>query len=303
MNNGKFLIVVGGATATGKTDLAIRLAQYFDTEILNADSRQVYRELNIGVAKPSPLQLTQARHHFVGESSVNETYNSGIYERAALERLDQIFQERSCAILTGGTGLYIQAVCEGFHEFPSVDPAVRLDLENLYAASGIETLQKELALSDPVYYRQADIYNPMRLIRALEICRSSGAPFSSFQTKEKLDRPFTPLYFNLSLPREVLYGRTNQRVDAMMDSGLLEEARGLLPFKSLNALQTVGYQELFNYFDNLTDLPTAVNLIKQHTRNYAKRQFTWFRKKPHWQTIAPDDFDTVVEICKKSMNL
>ena len=294
MNGEKYLIIVGGATATGKTDMAIRLAERFETEILSADSRQFYREMSIGTAKPSAAQLSAVKHHFIDHRSIHDVYNVGEYEREALGVLEQLFEDKQYVVMVGGTGLYIQAVCEGLDEFPAVPLAVRHELEGVFAREGIGALQRELAVVDPVYYSQVDVRNAVRLIRALSVSRVSGAPFSSFQGRERKARFFTPLYFNLSVDRGVLYERINRRVDVMIEMGLLDEARGLIEFRYLNALQTVGYQELFDYFDGVVDLEWAVGLIKQHTRNYAKRQVTWFGKGG-WERVL--DFDEIVFRC------
>ena len=289
----KQLIIIGGPTASGKTALAIRLAQHFSTEILSADSRQFYREMIIGTAKPTERELNLVKHHFINNISIHDAYSVGEYEKQALEVLSDIFQKNDVAIMVGGTGLYIRAVCEGLDEFPEVPLSIRQDLEHLYQTEGIEPLQKMLQSVDYEYYKQADIQNPMRLLRALSVYQASGEPFSSFRKGETSDRIFDAIYICLDVPRAMLYDRINKRVDSMIDEGLIDEARYLLPFKHLIALQTVGYAELFDYFEGKITLPEAIDKIKQHTRNYAKRQITWFRKDTHWQKFSPAAFDDI----------
>jgi tRNA dimethylallyltransferase len=274
----KKLIVVGGPTASGKTALAIQLAQEFGTEIVSADSRQFYKEMSIGTAKPTPHELVQAKHHFIDNLSIHDSYSVGDFERDALAVLKTIFEKNDTAIMVGGTGLYIRAVCEGLDEFPDVPPPIRQEFEALFEKEGIEPLQKLLEEVDYKYFTEVDIHNSVRLIRALSVWKASGQPFSSFRSATKVTRDFEPVFKTIDLPRPVLYDRINRRVDIMMSEGLLEEARQLYPFKHLNALQTVGYTELFAHFDGQLTLDEAVDKIKQHTRNYAKRQTTWFKK-------------------------
>ncbi len=286
----KKLIIIGGPTASGKTDCAIQLAQHFGTEILSADSRQFYKEMSIGTAKPQLSDLAKAKHHFIGNLSIHDAYSVGDFERDALAVLETIFETHDTAIMVGGTGLYIRAVCEGLDEFPDVPLSIRDEFEAIFKNQGIEPLQKLLQEVDYEYFIQVDIHNPIRLIRALSVWKASGQPFSSFRSGNKVERNFTPIYIALDLPREVLYDRINRRVDLMMAEGLLEEAKSLHPFKDLNALQTVGYTELFAHFDGEMTLDEAVDKIKQHTRNYAKRQMTWFRKNDFWQRVDPQEF-------------
>lgn len=285
----KKLIVIGGPTASGKTDFAIQLAQHFGTEIISADSRQFYSEMSIGTAKPQLSDLARVKHHFIGNLSIHEPYSVGDFERDVLGVLHSIFEKNDVAIMVGGTGLYIRAVCEGLDEFPDVPLSIRNEFEAIFEKQGIEALQNLLQEVDYEYFTQVDIQNPMRLIRALSVWKVSGKPFSSFRSGVKVARNFTPIYMALDLPREVLYDRINRRVDIMMADGLLEEAKALYPFKHLNALQTVGYTELFAHFDGQMTLGEAVDKIKQHTRNYAKRQMTWFRKNDFWQRFSPSD--------------
>ncbi len=274
----KELIVIAGPTAVGKTAIAIKLAQQLKTEIISADSRQFYREMSIGTAKPNTDELLQARHHFINSHSVTESFNVGDFEKQALQLLDELFKTHDKVIMAGGSGLFIQAVTQGFDELPAADVDTRNNLNEELAEKGIDFLQKRLKEADPGYYEQVDLNNPQRLIRALEVFETTGKPFSSYRKATTNKRPFHITKIGLDLPRDILYQRINQRVDDMIDQGLLEEVRSLLPYRHLNALNTVGYGELFDYFDGKTDLNTAIELIKQNTRRFAKRQLTWFRK-------------------------
>ncbi len=284
----KKLLVVAGPTASGKTTLAIQLAQQYQTIILSGDSRQFYKEMHIGTAKPTPEELVAAPHHLVGHRSIHEAYNVGDFEREALALLHAHYQTHDWAVLVGGSGLYLKALCEGLDHYPVVPVAVRDALVQVWNTKGLAALQEELAVSDPVYHAQVDLQNPHRLIRALEICRHTGQPFSSFRNQPKPPRPFQALTIAIDWDRAALYERINQRVDQMIQAGLVEEARALYPHHQLNALQTVGYQELFAYFDGTIDLPIAIELIKRNSRRYAKRQLTWLRRDTaiHW--VAPD---------------
>lgn len=278
MNTRKKLIVIGGATATGKTTYAIQLAQALHTEVLSADSRQFYREMSIGTAKPAAYELAAVRHYFVDSLSVTEDYSVGDFERDALHTLEQIFQERDVAILVGGSGLYLKAVCEGLDAFPEVGAAARQQVAEGAAAGGLTWLQAEVQRLDPAYFMVVDQHNPARLRRALEVCVQSGQPYSSFLKKTQQPRPFVVENHLLTLPRADLYARIEVRVDAMLAAGLEAEARALLPHRHRPALHTVGYEEFFAYFDGQLTYEQAVEKIKQHSRNYAKRQDTWFRK-------------------------
>lgn len=283
------LIVIAGPTAIGKTALAIRLAQHYDTVILSADSRQFYREMSIGTAKPDAGELAAAQHYFINSHSIAENFSVGDFEKQALALLDELFKTHDKVILVGGSGLYIKAVCEGFDDLPVADEATRAKLNKEFTDQGIEHLQNKLKAADPEYYKEVDLNNPQRIIRALEVFESTGKPISAYRIAARNKRPFHILKFGLNLPREVLYQRINQRVDIMTQQGLVDEVRALLPSRDLNALNTVGYSELFNYFDGKTSLEQAIELIKQHTRNFAKRQLTWFNKDKEIQWFEPGD--------------
>lgn len=278
------LIVIAGPTASGKTAVGIELARQLSTEIISADSRQFYREMAIGTAKPTPDELAQAPHHFVNSHNITDSFNVGNFEQAGLALLSELFKQHQTAVMVGGSGLYIKAVCEGFDRLPAADSAIREQLNMAYALYGIGYLQDRLKLADPDYYREVDTHNPQRLIRALEVFESSGTPFSSYRTATKTQRPFNILKIGLLLPREKLYERINLRVDEMIKQGLVEEVQSLLSYRHFNALNTVGYSEIFDYLDSKTDLTTAIERIKQNTRRFAKRQMTWFNKDKeiHW---------------------
>lgn len=283
----KFLLVVGGATASGKTAFAIRLAQHFNTHILSCDSRQFYREMNIGTAKPTAQELSKAPHHFINSLSIHQEYSVGDFERDALKLLEKCFAEHQFVVLCGGAGLFIKAVCEGLDEFPEVPAQVKAQLQADYEQHGLAFLQEELRCTDPDYHREVDLQNPHRLLRALAVIRASGQPFSTFRQQEAATRPFQPIYLQMDWPREELYDRINRRVDQMIAEGLLDEVRDLFPLRHLNALQTVGYQELFDHFSGDITMEEAIALIKRNSRRYAKRQLTWFRRDGFWQPFAP----------------
>ncbi len=275
--------------------MAIRLAQYFHTEILSADSRQFFREMSIGTAKASPEELEAVPHHFINSLSIEQAYSVGDFERDALALLARLYQQQQIVILAGGSSLYIKALCEGLDEFPDVPEAIRATVEELYQKEGLGALQQELALVDPLYFEQVDQANPQRLVRAISVYRASGLPFSSFRAQQAEPRFFTPIYLWLELPREELYQRINQRVDQMLNTGLEAEARSLYPQRHLNALQTVGYQELFDYFAGDITREEAIELIKRNSRRYAKRQGTWMRRDGFWKAFAPDQFEAIIQ--------
>jgi len=275
-----YLISILGPTAIGKTSLSIKVARHFQTEIISADSRQFFKEMSIGTAVPEKAELEAAPHHFIQHISVEEKYSVGDFEKEAIKKLETLFKEHSVVIMVGGSGLYVKAVTEGLDEFPQADPEIRKNLNEHLEKDGIDWLQKKLFVLDPEYYKTADVQNPHRLIRALEICIETGKPFSSFLNQKKPERNFKNIHIGLMADREMIYDRINKRVTLMIENGLVEEARNLYSQKDLNALNTVGYKELFQYFDGKTDLKTAISEIKKNTRRFAKRQLTWFRKDP-----------------------
>jgi tRNA dimethylallyltransferase len=292
----KTLIVIAGPTAVGKTAAAIQLANFYKTVIVSADSRQFYYEMTIGTAKPTHEELAAVKHYFINSHSITDTFTVGDYEKQCLELLDDLFQIHDKVILAGGSGLFIKAVCEGFDEFPDAEPSVREKLNKAFEEKGISYLQGQLKIADPQYYEEVDLNNPQRIIRALQVYQSTGKPFSSYRKSKISERPFNIIKLGLNLPRETLYQRINQRVDLMLQYGLLEEAKSLLPFRHLNPLNTVGYSELFDYFDGKNDLNSAIELIKQNTRHYAKRQLTWFRKDKEIKWLIADKNNLVNEM-------
>ncbi|HKJ47762.1 MAG TPA: tRNA (adenosine(37)-N6)-dimethylallyltransferase MiaA [Christiangramia sp.] len=273
-----YLINIIGPTAIGKTSLSIKVASHFNTEIISADSRQFFKEMEIGTAVPDSQELDAAPHHFIQHISIEDTYSVGDFEKEAIKNLEELFQKNDVAVMVGGSGLYIKAVTEGLDDFPEVDPEIRKNLNSHLESDGIDWLQKKLFVLDPDYYKTADVQNPHRLIRALEICIETGKPFSEFLNQDKKDRNFKTISIGLTADRELIYDRINRRVDIMIENGLIEEARRLYPKRDLNALNTVGYKELFRYFDGKWDLDMAISEIKKNTRRFAKRQLTWFRK-------------------------
>lgn len=289
----KTLLIIAGPTAIGKTELAIKLANFFSTEIVSADSRQFFREMSIGTAKPTPDELSKAKHHFVDFLPIDHFFSSGDFEKAALRKLEEIFEQHDVAILTGGSGLYIKAVSDGLDSFPDIPEDIRARLNLTLENEGLAVLAEQLQRLDPKYYAEVDLSNPQRVIRALEVSLYTGVPYSSFRSGSSAKRPFEIIKIALELPREELYNRINQRVDQMIESGLLEEVRALVPKKHLNSLQTVGYKELFDYFDGNCTLGEAVEQIKMNTRRYAKRQLTWFRKDLEFQWFSPAEWDKI----------
>ena len=285
-NKNKRLIVISGATAIGKTALSIQLAQHFNSEIISADSRQFYKELKIGAAPPSEKELAKVKHHFIQHLSVKDDYNVGLFEKDAIAVLYTLFKKTDTLIMAGGSGLYIDAVCNGLDTFPEVDEKIKKELIAEYKNKGITFLQDELKKRDPVYFDIVEIKNPQRLIRALAVIRESRKPFSSFRNKTSAKRDFKISHFSLEMEREKLYERINKRVDMMMEEGLLKEVENLIPYKNKNALQTVGYKELFSYFDGEISLDEAINKIKQNTRRFAKRQISWFKREENIQHIS-----------------
>ncbi len=273
-----FLISIVGPTAIGKTALSIALAKYFKTEIISADSRQFYKEMQIGTAVPTPQELSQVKHHFIHHKSIEDKYNVGAYEKNALKCLDSLFKTHQIVIMVGGSGLYTDAVTNGLDDFPEVNPSIRETLNEKLDNNGLKSLQNQLKELDVESYNTIAIDNPHRVIRALEICIGTGQPYSTFLNKEKPKRNFKTISIGLSANREIIYNRINKRVDIMMFEGLLDEVNGLKPKQHLNALNTVGYKELFKYFNGEWTLDFAISEIKKNTRRFAKRQLTWFKK-------------------------
>lgn len=291
----KHLIVVVGPTAVGKTAMAIELARHFGTEVVSADSRQFYREMQLGTAKPSPQEMAEAPHHFINSRSIHDDYDVGAYEKDALKLLDELFQKHDIVVLTGGSGLFVDAVCSGFDALPKAAPGVREDLIIILENEGITALQKELEEVDPEYYSQVDKMNPQRLMRALEVWRSTGKKFSEFRKGNKVkQRSFGIIKIGLDMERETLYKRIDLRMDQMIASGLFDEARKLLPYRHLNALQTVGYREIFGFLQGDYDHNEAVRLLKRNSRRYAKRQLTWFRKDDETQWFLPSQKEAIL---------
>ncbi|MGB5944156.1 MAG: tRNA (adenosine(37)-N6)-dimethylallyltransferase MiaA [Leeuwenhoekiella sp.] len=280
----KTVIVVVGTTAIGKTALAIQLAQIFNAEIISADSRQFFKEMKIGTAVPSDDELAAAKHHFIQHLSIHEPYSVGDFERDALRKIEELHQKSDYVIVAGGSGLYVNSLLYGLDDFPKIDPSVRERLIKEHETKGISHLQKKLIALDPVQAKKVDLQNSQRIIRALEVCLATGKPYSQFLSKKTVKRPFNIIKIGLSAPREIIYDRINRRVDTMVERGLLEEARTLFRHRKLNALNTVGYKELFNYLNGSLSKEEAIEKIKINTRRFAKRQLTWYRKEEniHW---------------------
>lgn len=288
--------VIAGPTAVGKTAVAIELALQLGTSIISADSRQCYREMTIGTAKPTEEELAQVQHYFINSHSVTEHLTTADFERLALGYLEDIFKTSTSAVVCGGTGLYIKSLCEGIDEMPDLDDAIERDINEQYQQKGIEWLQTAIQQEDPEFYKQGEIQNPVRIIRALSFVRSTGKSILTYRTGTKTVRPFNIIKIALDLPREVLYDRINRRVDIMMEQGLLDEVQKLYPQRHLKNLQTVGYSELFDYIDGKYTLEEAIDKIKQHTRNYAKRQLTWFRKDKEFHWLEADEENMIDRI-------
>lgn len=295
------MVCIVGPTAIGKTNVAITLAQQFNTEIVSADSRQFFKEMSIGTAKPSPEELAAAPHHFINSHSITQAFSGGDFEKEALSLLENLFKKHSIAFLVGGSGLYVHAITQGFDTLPKAPPELRAELNNQLTEEGIESLQKRLEALDPMYYREVDIYNPQRIIRALEVCISTGQPFSTYRTHVANERPFEVLTIGLNTERSLLYDRINKRVDTMVEQGLLAEVETLLHYRELNALQTVGYQELFDYLEGKKSLEKAVEEIKQNTRRFAKRQLTWFRKNTETHWFEPQQVSEISALISKKL--
>ncbi|OEK08097.1 tRNA (adenosine(37)-N6)-dimethylallyltransferase MiaA [Flavivirga aquatica] len=293
----KYLIAIVGPTAIGKTSLSIKLANYFNTEIISADSRQFFKEMQIGTAAPTPEELAAAKHHFIHHKSIQENYNVGAFEKDALQCLNILFITQDIVIMVGGSGLYVDAVVKGLDYFPEVESTIRESLNNELETKGLEFLQNKLKALDYTSYNSIAIDNPHRVIRALEICIGTGKPYSSFLNKGKEKRYFKTITIGLTAEREIIYNRINQRVDIMIDEGLLDEVKSILPYKNLNALNTVGYKEIFNYLNDEWTLEFAISEIKKNTRRFAKRQLTWFKKNK--DTIWIDYTTPIEDVIKK----
>ena len=298
----EILFTVVGPTAIGKTSLSIQLARKLGTEILSCDSRQFFKEMRIGTAFPSEEELQTVPHHFIGNLSIIQEYSVGDFEKEALHKISELFQTYDSLVMVGGSGLYEKAVNEGLDDFPDIDPEIKKNLIDQLEKEGMEPLQKKLQEADPEYYAQSDIQNPVRIIRALEIYEGTGKTYSSFRKNQAKDRSFQTIKIGLTAPREIIYSRINQRVDQMMENGLLEEVRTLLPYRDKNALQTVGYKELFTYLDGDISLEFAVEEIKKNTRRYAKRQLTWYRKDNavHWFDYR--ETDKIIEFAESQLS-
>lgn len=294
--NDRTVIIIVGPTAVGKTAAAVRLAQQLSTSIISADSRQCFKELHIGVAKPSPEELAAVHHYFIDSHSIQEDLTAGTFESLALQWTEEIFGQQTAgskqpnAVMVGGTGLYIKAFAEGLDAIPPIDPNVRQNIQTMYGQQGIAWLQEQIKQTDPAFFQAGEILNPQRLMRALEVQLSTGRSILSFRNQQKAQRPFQIKKIGLSLPKDLLHQRIDQRVDQMMEAGLLKEVESLLPYRTLNALQTVGYSELFDHLEGKLSLEEAVENIKTNTRRYAKRQMTWFRRDPAVEWLDARDF-------------
>lgn len=293
MSLNKYLVVIAGPTAVGKTKLSIELAKHYHSAILSADSRQIYKELTIGTAKPSEQQLNEVPHYFINTKSIQDHYTVGHYEKDVRETLDVLFKKYNVLFLIGGSGLYINAVLNGIDHFVDVPIEVRENLKNQYSNNGIEWLQLKLKQLDYISYQTIDLKNPQRLIRAIEVCEHAGKPYSSFLNQKNNTLNFIPIKIVIDTNRNQLYNQIDHRVENMMTSGLLNEVKNLISQKHLNTLKTVGYTELFDFFDDKYTLKTAVEKIKQHTRNYAKRQLTWFKNQNQFKTFEPTEFEKI----------
>ena len=289
----KTVIIVAGPTASGKTSVAIELAKYFNTEIISADSRQCYRELNIGVARPSESQLSEVKHHFIASHSIHDQVNAATFEKYALEKADKIFKEHDVIIMVGGTGLYIRAFCEGLDEIPPISEAVRQNITSAYEKNGLAWLQKQLQEKDPVFFEKGEIKNPQRSMRALEVFEATGESIMAFRKGSKVKRHFNVIKIGLGLPKDRLIHNIETRVDDMIHQGLADEAKSLYSYKQLSALQTVGYREIFDWMDEKRSLEQAIQLIKKNTKQYAKRQLTWFRKDSSFQWFEPENVESI----------
>ena len=294
-NTNRRLIVIVGATGSGKTDLSLTLAAHYHAPIISTDSRQFYRGIPIGTAQPTAEEQERVEHHFINCFDIEQEFNCGTYERAALERLEELFERHSTVVAVGGSGLYVKALCEGIDELPDADKTLRETLMQQLKEEGLESLLAELRKSDPEYYEMVDRRNPSRVLRAVEVCRATGLPYSSLRKGERKRRNFEIVKVGIDMTREELYDRINRRVERMMEDGLEAEARAMLPHRKCNALHTVGFSEMFDYFDGLTTREEAVELIKRNTRRYAKRQMTWFRRDAEVRWFERPEVTEVIE--------
>lgn len=299
----KYLVVILGPTGVGKTDLSISLAQKYNTSIVSSDSRQIYKEMNIGTAVPEQEYLDKVKHYFIGELSIHDYYNSWEYEKQAVAKIEELHKDKDVVLLVGGSMMYIDAVCKGIDDIPTISLELRSEVLGRYEEEGLEPIKEELKKLDPVFYEEVDLNNAKRVLHALEVCLMSGKPYSSLRTNEGKKRSFEIIKIGLNRDRAELYNRINKRVDIMLNDGLEAEARELYPYKKLNSLNTVGYKELYAYFDGEYDFEEAVRLIKRDSRRYAKRQLSWFNRDEDIMWFNPDDeekiLDTVDSIVKK----
>ena len=293
MNTKKTVIIIAGPTASGKTALSLQLAKHFNTEIISADSRQCFKELNIGVAKPTEQELQSIKHYFIDSHSIHDNVNAQVFEKYALKATEKIFQKNDVAIMVGGTGMYIKAFCEGLDETPEIDIDVRDEIIKNYKEKGFLWLQNEVEKKDPVFWKNAEQKNPQRLMRALEVIVSTGKSVTTFRTNKKIQRSFSIKKIGISMPKEQLHANINTRVDEMIRQGLIDEVKSLYPYKNLNALQTVGYKEIYNFLDKKITLPEAITQIKTNTKHYAKRQLTWFKKDKQITWIQSTNFKLI----------
>jgi tRNA dimethylallyltransferase len=299
------LLVLLGPTGVGKTVGSIRIAEKLSSPILSADSRQLYKGMSIGTAAPTPDQLSRVKHYFVGILSPEEYYSASRYEEEAITLIEKLHKKHPVVVMVGGSMLYIDAVCRGIDEMPTIDDELRKDLQQLYRKEGLDPIRQQLKLLDPVFYRQVDLKNPKRVIHALEVCLMTGKPYSSLRTNLRKKRPFRIVKIGFTRERQELYDRINARVNDMIDNGLIEEAQQLYPLRHLNSLNTVGYKELFDFFDGKCDLNTAIEKIKQHSRNYARKQLSWFKrdKEIHWINLSDEKIDVEAQIMKQLSHL
>ena len=298
VSQNKTAIIICGPTAVGKTAVAIQIAKHLGTEIISADSRQCFKELNIGVARPTETELQKVPHHFIASHSVNEEVTAVGFEQYALEKIEFLFKKNNVVVLVGGTGLYIKAFEDGLDLIPEINVNIRREIVTNYENLGINWLQQELREKDPVFFKEGEIQNPQRMMRALEVINATGQSILSFRKGKKANRDFKIIKIGLELPKEILHLRIQERVDKMMEQGLLDEVKNMIPYRKRNALQTVGYAELFDYLEGKTELKLAVELIKTHTRQYAKRQMTWFKKDKNIQWFGPDELNAMLTYVK-----